>query len=701
MKSFKWTMIALTLGAAMALTGCDDDDGGTDAGPDVDSGPGDMDSGPGDEDAGPGDEDAGPGDTDGGDTDAGPGVDAGMVGGGAATSAEIQAVLDAADGAVTLPITDAVVTYVKSGFGTGVIDGAGFFVQAEQMGPALYVNIDPATLTPAPQVGDVVDFQVDMKNTDPQGSTIEFAEAISMWNVDSSGNPIDFLVQDVTSVDIVGMLDGHIGELVSVTGMTIESEFTEPAGSGFDAAQVTTAGVTTASGSLRFRLPESVRAGADLGFACMADLGPSPLWRFGTTAQLSAWDAADITNLSCPTPGPNDLQITEIGFLFTGLDDDKEFVEITNDSDSFAFELMGCRLTDDGGFGDADAVEVTSSLIIGPGETVVFAGPTAASEITADVEIPTMTLELDADDMLMFGCGCSGTTCTDTVDTVDWATPDFPDEIDEVSVQLDPSATDNDDLTNWCGTPDTETYGMMGRRGTPGAANVPCDTPAGVVINELNANIANSCDLIELRVIADGSMAGFEVFERGRSIFTFPAGFEVVTNDILVLHIDRGDSRCYGGVAAPADETISVNEVPASMESANYDTAFDFWSTDSGLTATDNVFWVQDSTGSIVDALFASDNGTGNAAGDTESAAATAVATTPPQWVEVSPVMGGESAFVDEHFSRNAVLDLNGTGTSATGDTIQRDTNADTDNQLGWAQTTQSWGVLNAGQSTL
>lgn len=51
--------IALVLGLAVVAVGCDDDDGGTDAG--VDSGPGvDEDAGPGDEDAGPGDEDAGP-----------------------------------------------------------------------------------------------------------------------------------------------------------------------------------------------------------------------------------------------------------------------------------------------------------------------------------------------------------------------------------------------------------------------------------------------------------------------------------------------------------------------------------------------------------------------------------------------------------------------------------------------------------------
>lgn len=63
-------------------------------------------------------------------TDAGDaGADGGTVGGGAATSAEIQAVLDASDGAVDLTIHRALVTCVKAAIGDG-LDGAGFFLQA-------------------------------------------------------------------------------------------------------------------------------------------------------------------------------------------------------------------------------------------------------------------------------------------------------------------------------------------------------------------------------------------------------------------------------------------------------------------------------------------------------------------------------------------------------------------------------------------
>jgi len=77
-------LASLLLASLLAFaSGCDDDSGGTDAGPmtadsgggGTDAGPADTDAGPADTDAGPADTDAGPADTDAGpaDTDAGPG----------------------------------------------------------------------------------------------------------------------------------------------------------------------------------------------------------------------------------------------------------------------------------------------------------------------------------------------------------------------------------------------------------------------------------------------------------------------------------------------------------------------------------------------------------------------------------------------------------------------------------------------------
>src|SRR5450432_3485643 len=82
------------------------------------------------------------------------------------TSLQILAVKNAApataDGgevpsAVSLPIDHAFVTYVRPAVST---DPAGFFLQAEQTGPAVFVAIDPSTLSTTPAPGDDVSMTV-------------------------------------------------------------------------------------------------------------------------------------------------------------------------------------------------------------------------------------------------------------------------------------------------------------------------------------------------------------------------------------------------------------------------------------------------------------------------------------------------------------------------------------------------------------
>src|SRR5262249_46390307 len=60
-------------------------------------------------------------------------------------------------GALDLPLSDVVVTYLHPLIGT---DPAGFFVQEHAGGPAVFIAVDPATLAPAPVVGDRVSFTV-------------------------------------------------------------------------------------------------------------------------------------------------------------------------------------------------------------------------------------------------------------------------------------------------------------------------------------------------------------------------------------------------------------------------------------------------------------------------------------------------------------------------------------------------------------
>ncbi|MCP3143579.1 hypothetical protein [Pyxidicoccus xibeiensis] len=82
---------------------------------------------------------------------------------GESASAQIAAVRAAADGPVDLRVDGAYITFVKPGVGTLANDPAGFFLQAERSGPALFVEVDPAVLSSVPQAGMRVSILVSNK----------------------------------------------------------------------------------------------------------------------------------------------------------------------------------------------------------------------------------------------------------------------------------------------------------------------------------------------------------------------------------------------------------------------------------------------------------------------------------------------------------------------------------------------------------
>jgi hypothetical protein len=221
--------------------------------------------------------------------------------------------------------------------------------------------------------------------------------------------------------------------------------------------------------------------------------------------------------------------------------------------------------------------------------------------------------------------------------------------------------------------------------------------PATVRINEVNANIslpASGCDLIELRVIADGSMAGFKITERnggtGELTFTFPAGFNVHKNDYIVIHENSGSTTCNPNTAT--SETLTKIDQPAATFAGNYDTAFDFWVADPGLVATNNVITLFDAANAVTDAVFLSDV-TDSAAVATLTAAA--VVGTANQWTPA------QTTYTAAEFDAAAVTDLNATGASAVGNSIQRINDTDTNAVADWttgAGVTSTWGLNNAGQ---
>lgn len=242
----------------------------------------------------------------------------------------------------------------------------------------------------------------------------------------------------------------------------------------------------------------------------------------------------------------------------------------------------------------------------------------------------------------------------------------------------------------------TYTLTVTNAAGRQLASTLTYVVPARLRINELNANIVGGCDMIELRVLASGNLDGLSIRERtgisgsGELNFTFPA-VAVVTNDIIVVHLNGGSATCNPGQAT--SESL-VTSQPSATFVGNYDTAFDFWDTDTGLTATDNVFTLRYSNSTIMDAVFVSDDAAGTTtASSTETAAAEVGVAN--EW---SPAM---TTYVDAVFRMNAVDDLNATGTSRTGTTIQRIDNTDDNNKADWttgAGVPQTWGLPNPGQ---
>jgi hypothetical protein len=196
------------------------------------------------------------------------------------------------------------------------------------------------------------------------------------------------------------------------------------------------------------------------------------------------------------------------------------------------------------------------------------------------------------------------------------------------------------------------------------------ETPAGVRINEVNANIASGCDLIELRVTSSGTLRNVRVQERtgGSSELQLDLPNVVVaTNDIVVVHLNSGNATCNPG--ASTNETTSINQRPTAMFARNYDTAWDVFSTDTGLTATDNVITVFDRFGTITDVVLIDDDipasmTPNNVGAASETAAATAAAAN--QWQNVG---GGTPAggYVDDNFRLHAAVDSDATGTAPAG----------------------------------
>lgn len=236
----------------------------------------------------------------------GPAVDADQPDGAedasaATTSAQIAAARAASGSGLSLAITAATVTYRKpsvAGASTSN-DPPGFTIQAERAGPALFVEVDPLSLSPVPRVGDLVSFSITAMGR-TGNTTIVAAKAISGWAVTGEALSLEALVQDLgAATDLVTALDGYESELVDVAG-TVTGAF-EGSGASFERAQIETSAVA-GDPNLLLRIPGAVRDSIDLVPQCAFALEQVPVHRYMDAVQLPAYVAGDITLSGCPAP---------------------------------------------------------------------------------------------------------------------------------------------------------------------------------------------------------------------------------------------------------------------------------------------------------------------------------------------------------------------------------------------------------------
>lgn len=520
-----------------------------------------------------------------------------------AAAAQIDTLRQQPDGATDGAINGALVTYRTPAIGG---DPAGFFLQATRPGPALFVAVDPASLVPPPQAGDVVNLRVTQLAT---ALGQRRATAVADFGVTGTGALVQCLVQDLTNAtDVVTNIAGYESEVIRLSGV-VTGAFSA-AGSGFEAAQVATPAILSEP-NLRLRLPITVRDSIDLVTTCTFDLGATPLWRANAVAQPTARLASEIALAGCPAP-------VVVGAASTSAMSAR--VDFSRRIAPTSVSPSGSQFPIDQG------LAATSALVNGRSVTI-------------------------------------GTTPQ------------------QVGITYNVSAIST--ITDTQGTP----------IGLPNSAQFAAFAPRAVArINELNANIASGCDLVELRVVTAGTMAGMRLGERTADVLTF-APFQVQVNDVVIVHFNGGSATCNPGSAT--SETTSVTEQPAATFTGNFDSAFDWHVADTGITNTDNVLTLYAADGTIMDAVFVSDDPTGTAAADTEAQAAIVAAAT--QW----QVVGGgipPGGFIDDAFNANAVQDLNGTATTRAGLSIQRTNNLDTNDVQNWGMANSTFGLQNAGQ---
>jgi len=201
---------------------------------------------------------------------------------------------------------------------------------------------------------------------------------------------------------------------------------------------------------------------------------------------------------------------------------------------------------------------------------------------------------------------------------------------------------------------------------------------ASLMLNEINPNITAGNDLVELFAVNGGSVNGFTIQQAITSpviLATLPQ-VTVAVGDIIVVHLNPATAAGD----APGSETGSKNEFPNAVYSANYDLAWDINGVATSLTFSNRVIVVKDTLGVIQDAVAFTNNGGSPVTfpADVQSVQGQNL------WL---PADCGSVPCTYSSTPTVETISVNwqGVGSSATGNSVQRLSNTDTNTHADWS----------------
>jgi hypothetical protein len=186
--------------------------------------------------------------------------------------------------------------------------------------------------------------------------SLRMATAISGYSRLSQGHDVSALTQNVSAAaDLVSALGSYESELITVTGI-LTSGFTG-LGNAHVGATMDSSGVT-GSTSLKLRIPLTLQPALGLDVGCSFTVTRTPLWRYTTTAQVSAYHASEVTLNACPAPYVTGAAATDATELVVTFNREIDGASLDPTGAQFAFDN---GLTATGARATGNAVTVTTS----------------------------------------------------------------------------------------------------------------------------------------------------------------------------------------------------------------------------------------------------------------------------------------------------------------------------------------------------